>query len=267
VINLAITCLVIQSIFFILFYIARHLSKTLKAWECWIFIPLAYLCCTTLCICEILAVKIGGEGQHITVLNTDTITTRIKINIIAEYIDITAITSTKLAILILYYRIFSVWPKFQIAIYFTTLIVLGTWIGALVLSIVKCHPFSSQWDHTIKGGQCGDSIRAYQFLFIPNIITDCIMLVILCYAVYKLQVQLPTKISILTTLLTGSIGIITSVLRMLSFLNNTSLLNDFTYNSVSLTLFTIIEASTYFIAACMLSLRPFKRYIFKGKSF
>ncbi|KAF2804406.1 uncharacterized protein BDZ99DRAFT_575408 [Mytilinidion resinicola] len=270
VMNLAIAFLVLQSVFVVLFYISRYLNKMLNGWECWLFMPLAYIFCTALCICGVLAVKIGGEGRHIAAVlleDPNIVTNRIKIDKAVEYIDLAAITSAKLAILCLYIRILSLWRSYRIAIYLTGTIIVLTWIAAILLSTTICHPYSYQWDPTIEGGHCGDMIRAYQFICVPNILTDFIMLLIPLPAVYKLHVQLPAKIGIFATFLTGSVGIVTSVLRMLSFLNDAQLLNDLTYNSIPTFIFTIIEAGVYLIAACMLSLRPLKRHIFKDKSF
>ncbi len=60
---------------------------------------------------------------------------------------------------------------------------------------------------------------------------------------------------------------ITCILRMVIFFHSTALFNDPTYIGVRTFVYTIVEAGTYFIAACLPSLRPLKRHFFGDWSF
>lgn len=128
---------------------------------------------------------------------------RTKIDKSVEFIDFAAITGSKLVILCLYMRIFSS-LRYRIVTYAVGALIVLTWFVGFLLSLTICKPFAFQWDHSIPGGHCGNIIRGYQLIWIPNILTDFIMLVLPLPAIYKLHVNLPTKVGLFATFLIGS---------------------------------------------------------------
>lgn len=148
----------------------------------------------------------GGAGYHVQRVLMDDPSkpiTRTKIQKAAEMIDFAAITASKLAILILYLKIF-VLPRFRIATWVCGAIVIVTWLGALVGSVTICKPLAYQWDKSIPGGRCGDLMRGYQIIGIPNLLSDIIIMVLPVPAIMKLQMELATKIGLVATFLIGS---------------------------------------------------------------
>jgi hypothetical protein len=83
--------------------------------------------------------------------------TRNKIDKAVELIDFAAITGSKLVILRLYMRIFSTDRRYRIATHFVGSIIVANRLAAFILSLSICRSFAYQWDHSIKGGKCGDS--------------------------------------------------------------------------------------------------------------
>jgi hypothetical protein len=155
-------------------------------------------------------VEIGGGGRHVeAVLIQDPtggiLITRSKIEKAVELIYVLAITCSKLVLLCLYMRIFNTSRRYRLATYFVASIVVLNWLADLISSFTICKPFASQWDHSIPGGKCGDIIRVYQFISIPNIVTDVMMLALPLPALYKLHVDLGTKISLFVTFMMGSV--------------------------------------------------------------
>lgn len=151
-------------------------------------------------------VKYGGAGRHVEAVildNPQKVITRGKIDKSLEFIDFAAITGSKLAILCLYHRIFTTTP-YKIATYVTGTMVILNWLAALILSVTICRPFAFQWDRKIPGGHCGDIITAYQFIGVPNIVTDVMMMVLPMPAIYKLHVDLAAKLGLFATFLMGS---------------------------------------------------------------
>ena len=59
---------------------------------------------------------------------------------------------------------------------------------------------------------------------------------------------------------------VTSILRMVTFMHAEGFFQDPTYKCVPTMMYTIVEASTYLIASCMPALRPLKRHIFGEQS-
>jgi len=60
---------------------------------------------------------------------------------------------------------------------------------------------------------------------------------------------------------------VTSILRMVTFMHAEGFFQDPTYKCVPTMMYTVVEASTYLIASCMPALRPLKRHIFGEHSF
>lgn len=60
---------------------------------------------------------------------------------------------------------------------------------------------------------------------------------------------------------------VTSILRLNTFIHAAELFKDPTYKCIATYTFTIAEAGTYLIAACMPSLRPLKRHLLPEHSF
>ncbi|KAF2438545.1 hypothetical protein P171DRAFT_491208 [Karstenula rhodostoma CBS 690.94] len=245
--------IVLQPIFVCLFYVSRHLNKTLDGLECWLFIPMGYM---GWCWPSLEAFML--QDPHMLI-------TRSKIVKAVEFIDYEAITRSKLTILSLYLRIFSTRP-YQIAAYLIATLIILTAIGAHISSLSICPPIAYQWDPTIPGGHCGNIMLAYQMVCVPNIATDIMMLLLPLPAVFKLRIGLAAKIGLLITFLTGSVGIVTSILRLDTFIHSAELLKDPTYKCIPTFTFVITEGGTYMIAACMPTLRPLKRRLLPNHS-
>ncbi|PVH98282.1 hypothetical protein DM02DRAFT_630405 [Periconia macrospinosa] len=259
----------LNTIFMILFYASRYLAKTLEGWDAYFLVPAGYILNIGLCVCSILAIKIGGAGYHALRVERDDpnkLVVRTKIQKAAELIDFAAITASKLAILALYLKIFAL-RQYRIATYVVGVIVLVTWLGALVGSMTICKPLAYQWDKSIPGGRCGNLIRGYQIIGIPNLLSDVLIMVIPIPAIWKLQMEMATKIGLVATFLIGSAGTITCIIRVVTFFQSDTLLTDATYMCVITFSILIAEAGTYFIAACMPHLRYLKRRVFPEQSF
>jgi hypothetical protein len=134
-----------------------------------------------------------------------TLITRSKIEKAVELIYVLAITCSKLVFLCLCIRIFDTSRGYRFATYFVASLVVLNWLADLFISFTICKPFTAQWDHSIPGGKFGDIIRVYQFISIPNIVTDVMMLALPLPALYKLHVDLGTRISLFVTFMMGSV--------------------------------------------------------------
>ncbi|RAL63837.1 hypothetical protein DID88_003480 [Monilinia fructigena] len=73
--------------------------------------------------------------------------------------------------------------------------------------------------------------------------------------VYRLNMTRKVKIGLGLTLLTGSSGLATSVLRFVSFTHQ-SIFPDTPRASVNIALYTVLETSMYIVAACLPACRP-----------
>lgn len=133
----------------------------------------------------------------------NTLTTWLKLAKCVEYTHQLSIAAPKLAVLVFYARIF---PSRGYRITFGIIagLVVLTFVSIVLTSTLLCRPFAFNWDKNILGGKCADSMAAYRFSTIPNLLTDLALLIAPLRAIYKLHVDLPVKIGLFVTFITGS---------------------------------------------------------------
>jgi len=220
----------------------------------------AFISCFTHVPLMIAFVKFGGAGRHLVTV-PEKFETWAKLIFVEEFVYILSVTIPKLAILALYMRVFTTKP-YQYAVYGIASVMFLNVVVDYILTLVTCKPIAFNWDITIVGGSCGDRMAAYRWISIPNILTDLFMLVLPLPVVWKLQTGNTQKIGLTATFLTGSIGLITSILRFVTFFT-VDLFADPTFNVVQTMTWTCAEPGVYFIAACLPSLRPLARMVFE----
>jgi hypothetical protein len=152
-------------------------------------------------------VKIGGAGRHALawmIEDPGKIGTWLKICKIEEFTWNLSVAFPKLAILFLYMRIFTT-RRYRMAAYMSGALITVNLVAGLALSSSICTPLAYSWDKTIPGGKCGDIMAAYRSIGFPNLVADVILLVLPLPAIYRLHVDLPVKIGIFITFLSGSL--------------------------------------------------------------
>ncbi|KAF7510718.1 hypothetical protein GJ744_006084 [Endocarpon pusillum] len=231
--------------------------------ETWCLIPATYVLCIGHCINGILFVKIGGAGQHLAywhLAEPHRITTYLKIQTAEEAIYIASVTFPKLAIILLYLKIFV--DKWIRRLTWTVgVIILLNGISGLIGIFAICRPFNFKWNKAING-HCANIITTYRFVSMPNILTDVGILLLPISTLYKLQMSKPRKVGIFITFLAGGCGIVTAIIRLIKFFSN-DLFSDPTYLCVSIMSWTIIEPGAYLICSILPHLRSLLSHVSK----
>ncbi|KAF2872721.1 hypothetical protein BDV95DRAFT_395790 [Massariosphaeria phaeospora] len=261
--NICIIFACLETFFIIAFMFSWHYnnSNSNNTKAVYIFVLIGYLFCFGGVVMGILKITIGGAGVHAKSLDPKTIRTMLQLVKAHEIIYVLSIPFPKLAIMCLYFRLFT--SKFaHCVLYMTGFIVVGAFLFGLVAPLANCRPFHSFWDRKVPMTCTMDIMAAFRYYSIPNIATDVAMVIIPIPAVWKLHVGLLTKLGVLLTFLIMTFGIVTAVLRFVAFLDS-NLFHDITYLSVTTTGWTIIEPGVYLIAATMPTLRPLLRKMFK----
>ncbi|KAF1980436.1 hypothetical protein BU23DRAFT_445056 [Bimuria novae-zelandiae CBS 107.79] len=250
------------TVFVALRYYARHLSQTRFGVED-VIIPFAWLAEVGLCIIGIVMVKRAGTGRHVEyVLKThpEGVISHYKGLFANQLVHPLAVALPKIVIVILFLRVFNQkWERR--AAWITLWLMLGTLISYSVASMFQCRPISYNWDQSIPG-KCFNFDLLANSSSVPNILTDLIVLVLPIRTVIGLKVSTSRKIGLMLIFLTGSVGIVASVIRTIVFVCTDPLL-DITFNYVALVNWTIIEPGMYLLAACALSFKPLWRMLSK----
>ncbi|KUI66311.1 hypothetical protein VM1G_01527 [Cytospora mali] len=204
------------------------------------------------------ALKNGGVGYHaewLTVYHPYLVTSFLKyLMAIATWYFLTCGLG-KLAICVFYRTLF---PQRSVLIILciTSGIIICTAIATSVANLAACTPFSASWGSSEEqAAGCFDKEKLYIWASFPNIITDVILLVLPLPITWKLNTTKRLKVALTFTFLIGSIGLISSVLRFVSFSSNNSFI-DPTWHAVELIIWTIAEPGIYLVAACLMTYRP-----------
>jgi hypothetical protein len=132
-----------------------------------------------------------------------TVTTYLKIQTAEEAIYMASVTLPKLAIILLYLKIF-VDKWIRRLTWMVGVAILLNGISGLIVTFTICQPFNFKWNKAING-HCADIMAAYRYVSVPNIITDVGVLLLPISTLYKLQISNPRKIGIFITFLTGGL--------------------------------------------------------------
>ncbi|KAM3074181.1 hypothetical protein ACMFMG_002998 [Clarireedia jacksonii] len=252
-----ISCIVLIIIFVAARFTSRGLHHTPKGWDDYFMIP-ALIFAILLALQGLIGINYCGVGYHIEAIMLEdpskaTALSKLLIFFPATYA--VAVTFPKLSILAMYLRIFRI-PFYRAATYFIFYFLIISSIILFLMILFQCTPVNFFWDKTVEGGKCHFDIeRLFLYASLPNIITDILMLALPLPFIWTLNMTRKVKVGLAITFLTGSSGLVTSVLRFISFAQQ-SLFPDTSWAAVDLALYTILETSMYIIAACLPTCRP-----------
>ncbi|KAF2190025.1 hypothetical protein K469DRAFT_448133, partial [Zopfia rhizophila CBS 207.26] len=260
----AITFLVLEVLFLSLRFIARSMGKVPWGWDDSYLIAAAVLC-AGIAIAGLCDIAYGGVGYHaprIAAESPEKIIVWAKFTIIFPLLYYPGVALPKLSILALYFRVFGNLqnPIPRKICWFTGALIVGNCIGNMVPAFLICRPLNYVWNKNLEGGgTCDIQVSVWwRWSSLVNIITDVIMLALPVPAILKLQAPKKVKAGLAATFITGSIGLITAIIRFVGFFT----LNyqvDITWTATHLIVVTIVEPQLYLIAACLLSFRPLLR--------
>ncbi|KAI9644757.1 hypothetical protein NHQ30_006784 [Ciborinia camelliae] len=255
--KLVATCIsaIVLNVFFVLArFTSRWIHKTPRGWDDFLMIP-------ALIFSVLLAAL--GLGYHIEAIEQSDPSKLIRLSKLLIFFPATyavAVTFPKLSILAMYLRIFTV-PFYRMVTYAVIYILVISSTILFMMMLFQCTPVDYFWDKSIPGGKCHlDIEKLFLYASLPNIITDVVMLAIPLPFIFTLNMTRKMKIGLGLTLLTGSSGLATSILRFVAFAQQ-SLFPDTSRSAVTLALYTILETSMYIIAACLPACRPLFNFL------
>lgn len=256
----AISFTVLEIIFVGLRYVAQRLNRRPFGIDDWLILP-ALVLCIGLNISALIGLKYGRIGYHMNVVaryDPSALVPWAKILVVTPIIYSAACCMPKLVILTLYNRVF-VTPGYRIACYTMMGIIVAVALADMITGAAICTPLAYLWDKKIEGGHCINIPAYYRWGPLPNAITDLMMLVLPFPVVWNLNTTTRIKIGLTVTFLTGSVGMITSILRCVAFFLNNPL-EDGTWQSVIFLNWSLVEPGVYLIAACLPCYRSLLRF-------
>jgi len=159
----------------------------------------------------------------------------------------------KISILIFYSRIFAV-RGFIIAAKMTAVFVLLWGISVFLTVFFICRPFAYNWDSSIPGGTCGNSILSYTVLGALNLTTDLMVIALPMPYIWSLDLRTPSKIGLTCTFMVGIGASIFSILRIASLTTVSE--SDFLFDIPQPLMWGELEPALGITLACVPLLRP-----------
>ncbi|KAH9886860.1 hypothetical protein F4778DRAFT_757944 [Xylariomycetidae sp. FL2044] len=164
-----------------------------------------------------------------------------------------SITLTKLSILELYRSIFPT-TKMLVACRATQAIVILWGLATMLVTFLLCRPLAYNWDTTIPGGSCGDTLASWESTGISNIITDVIVLVLPIYDLSKIQMAAYKKAVLIAVFALGVFTTAVGIARLIAIIHVD--FTDITSGAAWAIEYSALECSVAVTLSCIPLLRP-----------
>ncbi|KAL4954829.1 hypothetical protein BDW69DRAFT_162358 [Aspergillus filifer] len=157
------------------------------------------------------------------------------------------ITFTKLSLLILYNRVFSIFRWLQITSYIIGAVVIAYNTTVIVVASLVCIPLSRLWSDI--PGRCANPALAFGLLTAMNVTTDIAILALPIKPVWSMQMSKQRKVQLLVIFLLGAVVCVFGIIRTTAMFRMK--LADPTYDPRRTRVWSHIETSVGIAAACL----------------
>ncbi|CVL13008.1 related to L-fucose permease [Fusarium proliferatum] len=233
---------------------SRYIAKTRAPIEEWVSVA-ALIANHLFLISEGIAVHFG-YGENIIVVTNEYggVSHFLRSFIACEILYGISCPLSKMAVLAMYYRIFSTSRVLRYCTWAMAAMMAGWGISVITVSIFSCDPIKGWWDKTIPS-KCINTNKFYIGITIPNILFDIGTVVLPIREVWHLQLKRDKKWAITTIFLLGGSVVLASIARLVLFL----IYKD-SQNPTQAILFghlaSSVEVCLAIIAACLPSCAP-----------
>ncbi|KAK3322929.1 putative integral membrane protein [Apodospora peruviana] len=200
----------------------------------------------------------NGLGKHIYGLDPTTIPALVPRYLRDFYVSIVfycaALLAIKLTFLFQYYRVLAV-QQMRI-VYMVAIVIVGGWgLSQLLVGIFICTPIEGFWDSTVES-TCIPNIPQWYINAAGNIITDIAVFLLPLPAIWKLNLVKQQKILLLGIFCLGFLQCYSTVVISMIRIRYLKLFDDFTWENVDSSLWSMGELSSAITCACLPTLRP-----------
>ncbi|KAI0198324.1 hypothetical protein F4808DRAFT_462803 [Astrocystis sublimbata] len=210
---------------------------------------------------------IGAVGAHAAVLEAshpEILTLYSLFFVPGEVLWAAANTSVKLSTLSLYTILFPS-KKFSRICYGMMGISAAYFLSVFLETFFLCKPIQYNWDKSIPDGQCSNQNLAYLLAGVTNLVIDAIIVALPMPKLYGLQIPLARRLAIGAMFALGAVICVLSLLRILSILSWN--LEDPTYTGTGISVYSILEPTLGVVNACLPTIRPALRKLFRHDIF
>ncbi|KAI1486254.1 hypothetical protein F5X96DRAFT_256361 [Biscogniauxia mediterranea] len=228
-------------------FISRRITVRHFWWDDWAILASLSVSLIFLSL-DVVIATVGGAGYHIQTYSRDQLSTYLQISLANTVLYNASITLSKLSVLFLYHRIFSIENWLYKWILVMGGLLAGYFLAAAFGLIFSTSPVEAQWKFWLPHTTI-DRKPFWLTMGVANLLFDIIILCIPQSRVWKLQQSRKRRILISLVFLLGGFVCIASVVRIVYLLTiNTS---DLTYTFHTASIWTLIEMNISIVCACL----------------
>ncbi|KAI0424683.1 hypothetical protein F5Y09DRAFT_335560 [Xylaria sp. FL1042] len=198
---------------------------------------------------------VGVSGVHVSeIIATDPslLQTYLKLATPGIILWAAANTCVKLSILSLYTTLFPS-RKFHHVCHGTMVISVAFAIVVFLEAFLLCTPVQFNWDKSIPGGVCNQSV-AFLSSGIINLVIDAFIVILPIPILFKLQMPSAKKLGVAVMFSLGAVICIISLFRIIALSNWD--LDDVTFGSAEISIYSSVEPTLGVVNACLPTIKP-----------
>ncbi|PGH04418.1 hypothetical protein AJ80_08529 [Polytolypa hystricis UAMH7299] len=193
-----------------------------------------------------------GYGRPSKSLSSDDLITVMKLFFALQILYKFTINLTKISILLLYRRLFDT-RRFRLICHLVLFYVAMYGLASIIATGLECSPIRRVFDKAVEGS-CIDLTAFWYTTATSNIVTDIVILILPLPVIQTLRLPKRQKYGLMLIFTLGIFVCATSIIRMTT-LNLSSRSLDQSAGTLVSTLWTIVEANTAIICACLPMIR------------
>ncbi|KAK1146344.1 hypothetical protein N8T08_003131 [Aspergillus melleus] len=197
-----------------------------------------------------------GLGRHIMYLAPEDMVVALKMNTIAQPLNILGLFFVKASIVALLIRL-KCKTLYKAILYTSVALLLVVSIVGVVVAFAQCRPFEKNWFVTMPGSCWSRDVftDALYTLQAITIVTDLCYIIIPIFMLWNVQMAKSTKLSVLGVIGLGAISMVCSIIAI-PFAHQLGVSVDVTWEIVDLACIKIAEVNVAVIVGCLPPLQP-----------
>ncbi|KAL4936975.1 hypothetical protein BDV06DRAFT_232898 [Aspergillus oleicola] len=246
------------------FYVRTRLVRSL-GWDD-AFILLSFICATLNSVLINISVQYG-TGRHTDTLDLENQIGAMKYQVLSQGFHVMSTNWGKVSVALFLIRIISDVKNHKRWMYALIIIMSVINIAAIGTIYGQCSPPDVIWDHRVPG-HCwppGAQKKYAYFQGSASAFTDFLLAMYPLFTIKNLQMATKVKVGLGVVLSLGIIAMIAAIIKT-AHLPALTLYKDYTWDTVDLTIWVLLEEYIIILAACIPSLTPLFNIIVRHRS-
>ncbi|KAL4740267.1 hypothetical protein BDV11DRAFT_169310 [Aspergillus similis] len=247
-------------------WVRAHMVRSL-GWDD-AFMILAFLCAAINTVLITISVQYG-TGRHASDLTEYQRTQSIKYQVLSAGFHVMSTNWGKVSVALFLIRIISEVKNHKVGMY--ALIIVMTLIntGAVITIFAQCQPTEAIWDHSVAGPDAcwplGTQKKYSFFQGAASALTDLILAIYPLFTIKDLQMPIKVKFGLGFVLSLGLVAMVAAIIKATHLPDMTSY-EDYTWDTMNLTIWVSLEQYLIILAACIPALTPLFNIIIRRAS-